>query len=86
MGSEGGVHLERQGLLPPPRPWIRVNGSRPPLCSLNIVALPTQGEPTCKYARGFRAKSQLPLQSFCARVPRTDGHRPKGRENREDGF
>ena len=38
------------------------------------------------YAQGFWAKSQLPLQSFCARLPRTDSHRKKERESREDGF
>jgi hypothetical protein len=47
MESEGGVHFERQGLLPPPRPWGSCEGGRPPLCSLNIVALPAQDEPTC---------------------------------------
>jgi hypothetical protein len=27
MESEGGVHFERQGLRPPPRPWIRVKAT-----------------------------------------------------------
>jgi hypothetical protein len=44
MDSEGGVHFERQGLLPP-RSLIRVKATAL-LCSLNILALPAQDEPS----------------------------------------
>jgi hypothetical protein len=44
MDSEGGVHFERQGLLAPPS-LIRVKATAL-LCSLNILALPAQDEPT----------------------------------------
>jgi hypothetical protein len=70
MESEGGVHFERQGLLPPPRPWIRVKAAALLCRSLNTVALPVQDEPTCICGRGFRVKPQLLLQSFCARLQR----------------
>jgi hypothetical protein len=44
MDSEGGVHFERQGLLPPSS-LIRVKATAL-LCSLNILALPAQDEPS----------------------------------------
>jgi hypothetical protein len=57
MNSEGGVHFERQGLLPP---WslIRVKATAL-LCSLNIVAFPAQDEPTCICGRGCLAYPPL---------------------------
>ena len=67
MESEGGVHFERQGLLPP-RSLIRVKATAL-LCSLNILALPAQDEPPCICGRGCLVKPRLLLQSFCARVP-----------------
>jgi hypothetical protein len=69
MDSEGGTHFERQGLLPPTSLDSR-EGGRPPLCSLNILALPAQDEPTCICGRGCRIKPRLLLQSFCARLQR----------------
>ena len=53
VDSEGGVHFERQGLLPPRSP-IRVKATAL-LCSLNTLALPAQDEPTCICGRGFKA-------------------------------
>ena len=53
VDSEGGVHFERQGLLPP-RSLIRVKATAL-LCSLNILALAAQDEPTCICGRGFKA-------------------------------
>jgi hypothetical protein len=53
MDSEGGVHCERQG-LPPPSSLIRVKATAL-LCSLNILALPAQDEPTCIFGRGCLA-------------------------------
>ena len=67
MDSEGGVHFERQGLLPPLVPDSR-EGGRPPFCSLNIDALPAQDEPTCICGRGCPVKLRLLLQSFCTRL------------------
>jgi hypothetical protein len=67
MDSEGGAHFERQGLLPP-LSLIRVKATAL-LCSLNILALPAQDEPTCICGRGCLVKPRLLLQSFCARVP-----------------
>jgi hypothetical protein len=67
MDSEGGVHFERQGLLPPSS-LIRVKATAL-LCSLNILALPAQDEPTCICGRGCLVKPRPLLQSFCARVP-----------------
>jgi hypothetical protein len=61
MESEGGVHFERQGLLPP-RSLIRVKATAL-LCSLNILALPAQDEPTCICSRGCLEKPRLLLQS-----------------------
>ena len=55
MDSEGGVHFERQGLLPPFVP-VRVK-STALLCSLTILALPAQDEPTCICGRGCLVKS-----------------------------
>src|SRR5215218_8920135 len=70
VDSEGGVHVERQGLLPPSS-LIRVKATAL-LCSLNILALPAQDEPTCICGRGCLVKPRLLLQSFCARVPATE--------------
>jgi hypothetical protein len=53
MDSEGGVHFERQGLLPPSS-LIRVKATAL-VCSLNILALPAQDEPTCICGRGCLA-------------------------------
>ena len=50
VDSEGGVHFERQGLLPPSS-LIRVKATAL-LCSLNKLALPAQDEPTCICGRG----------------------------------
>jgi hypothetical protein len=67
MDSEGGVHFERQGLLPPSS-LIRVKATAL-LCSLNILALPAQDEPTCICGRGCLVKQpRLLLQSFCTRL------------------
>ena len=65
MESEGGVHFERQGLLPPSS-LIRAKATAL-LCSLNILALPAQDQPTCICGRGCLVKPRLLLQSFCAR-------------------
>jgi len=70
VDSEGGVHVERQGLLPPSS-LIRVKATAL-LCSLNILALPAQDEPTCICGRGCLVKPWPLLQSFCARVPATE--------------
>ena len=59
MDSEGGVHFERQGLLPPSS-LIRVKATAL-LCSLNILALPAQDEPTCICGRGFTRQPRLLL-------------------------
>jgi len=50
MHSEGGVHFEQSGTCPP-SPLIRVKATAL-LCSLNILALPAQDEPTCICGRG----------------------------------
>jgi hypothetical protein len=76
MDSEGGVHFERQGLLPPSS-LIRVKASAL-LCSLNILALPAQDEPTCICGRGCIVKPRPLLQSFCARGQSAEPH-SKGR-------
>jgi hypothetical protein len=61
VDSEGGAHFERQGLLPPSS-LIRVKATAL-LCSLNILTLPAQDEPTCIYGRGCLVKPRLLLQS-----------------------
>jgi hypothetical protein len=75
----GGVEWKRRAMtasnhrnFSPLNVPVLFEGGRPPLCCiniLNIIALPTQGGPPCMCDRGFWAKSQPPLQSFCARVP-----------------
>jgi hypothetical protein len=55
MKAEGGVHFERQGL--PPRSLILRVKATALLCSLNILALPAQDEPTCICGRGCRKLS-----------------------------
>jgi hypothetical protein len=52
--SEGGVHFERQGLSSPSS-LIRVKATALLYCSLNILALPAQDEPTCICGRGCLA-------------------------------
>jgi len=53
MNSEGGVHFEQSGTSPPSS-LIRVKATAL-LCSLNILALPAQDEPTCICGRGCLA-------------------------------
>jgi hypothetical protein len=76
VDSEGGVHFERQGLLPP-RSLIRVKATAL-LCSLNILALPAQDEPTCICGRGCLVKPRPVLQSFCTCGQSAEPH-SKGR-------
>jgi hypothetical protein len=61
----------------PPSSLIRVKATAL-LCSLNILALPAQDEPTCICGRDCLVKPRLLLQSFCARVQSAEPH-SKGR-------
>jgi hypothetical protein len=67
MDSEGGVHFERQGLLPPSS-LIRVKATAL-LCSLNILALPAQDEPTCICGRGCLVKASTAASIFSLSAP-----------------
>jgi hypothetical protein len=51
----------------PPLSLIRVKATAL-LCSLTILALSAQDEPTCICGRGCRVKPRLLLQSFCTRL------------------
>jgi hypothetical protein len=67
MESEGDACLEPQGLFPLNVPVSR-DSSRPPLRSLNILALPAQGEPTCIRGRGCYERSLNSYYSLSAAV------------------
>jgi hypothetical protein len=60
MKEEGDACLEPQGLFPLNVP-VLCEGSRPPLCYLNIlniIALPTQGRPPCLSSEDLRGASE----------------------------
>jgi hypothetical protein len=78
MGIGGRCSPRTSGTSTPSPSLHSCEGDRPPLCSLNIVALPAQDEPTCIRGRGCREKPRLLLQSSGARVQSAKPH-SKGR-------